>query len=95
MVFGRLDSRLTVNAILVSGSWLWSVQTCLDDISSRFQRFTTMKYLNKVLAFGLCDEGLQLGRGEGVDQASLGDDEQQNLSAGEDRKLVSLVRDGG
>jgi hypothetical protein len=53
-----------------------------------------MKYLNEILALGLCDEGLQLGRGEGVNQASFGDDEQQNLGAGEDRKLVSLVRDG-
>ena len=34
-----------------------------------------IKYLNEVLALGLCDERLQLGRGEGVDQARFGDDE--------------------
>ena len=33
---------------------------------------------------GLGDERLQLGRGEGVDETCLGDDEQQHLGTGED-----------
>ena len=41
-------------------------------------------YLNQILAFGLCDEGLELGCREGVDQASLGDNEEKNLSASQD-----------
>lgn len=50
-------------------------------------------YLDEVLALGLGDERLQLGRGEGVDEAGLGDDEEQHLGAGEDRELVGLQRE--
>lgn len=55
-----------------------SVKTCLDE----------------VLALWLRDEGLQLGGGERIDQAGLGDDEQKHLCASEGRKLVGLGRDG-
>lgn len=48
-------------------------------------------YLDEVLAFGLGDEWLELGGGEGVDEASLGDDQQQHLGAGEDGQLVGLL----
>jgi hypothetical protein len=37
--------------------------------------------LDKVLALGLGDKGLELGGGEGVDEAGLGDDEEQDLCA--------------
>ena len=85
---GRLNVRL-------SRDFLRRVQTGLDDISSSFQRPTNDKtYLDEILALGLCDERLQLGRGECVDQARFGDDEKQNLGAGEDGELVSLMRDG-
>ena len=47
-------------------------------------------YLDEVLALGLGDKWLQLGCGEGVDEARLGDNEQQDLGAGEDRQLVGL-----
>jgi hypothetical protein len=41
-------------------------------------------YLDQVLAFWLGDEGLQFGRGECVDKASLGHDQQEDLSTSED-----------
>lgn len=37
--------------------------------------------LNEVLAFRLGDKGLKFGSGEGVDKASLGYDEKEDLSA--------------
>ena len=41
-------------------------------------------YLNQILAFGLCDERLELGCREGINQTSLGNDEEENLGAGQD-----------
>jgi len=38
-------------------------------------------YLDEVLALGLGHQRLQLGCGEGVDEARLGHDEQQHLGA--------------
>jgi hypothetical protein len=52
----------------VLAGWLGSIQAGLDE----------------VLAFGLCDEGLKFGGGEGVDETGLGDDEEEDLGAGED-----------
>lgn len=49
--------------------------------------------LYEVLAFGLGDEGLKLGGSEGVHEAGLGDDEQEDLGACECRELVSLFHD--
>ena len=46
--------------------------------------------LDEVLALGLGDERLELGGGEGVDEAGLGDDEEEDLGAGERRELVGL-----
>lgn len=51
--------------------------------------------LDEVLAFWLRDQRLQLGCCEGVDKASLGDDEQQHLGAGEDGQFVGLLHDTG
>lgn len=51
-----------------------SIETCLDEI----------------LAFWLGDKRLELGSGKGVYEASLGDDEEQNLGASECRELVCL-----
>ncbi len=51
-------------------------------------------YLDQVLALGLGDQGLQLGRCEGVDEARLGHDQQQHLCAGQDGQLVGLRADG-
>lgn len=47
-------------------------------------------YLDEVLAFSLCDKGLELWCREGVDETGFGDDEQQHLGAREDREFVSL-----
>lgn len=47
-------------------------------------------YLDEVLAFGFGYEGLELRGGEGVDEAGLGDDEEEDLGAGEDGQFVSL-----
>jgi hypothetical protein len=35
MIFGRLDSGLAIDAVLVSGGWLRSIQTGLDSISNK------------------------------------------------------------
>ena len=45
---------------------------------------------DEVLALGLGDEWLQLGGCECVDEASLRDNQQQDLSTGESRQFVSL-----
>jgi len=50
--------------------------------------------LDKILAFGLCDERLKLCGGEGVDETGLGYDEEKDLSAGEGRELVGLKGQG-
>jgi hypothetical protein len=47
-------------------------------------------YLDEVLALGLGDQRLELGGGEGVDQPRLGDDEQEDLRASQDRQFVRL-----
>jgi hypothetical protein len=47
-------------------------------------------YLDQVLSFSLGDKRLKLGGCEGIDQTSLGDDEQENLSAGEYRQFICL-----
>lgn len=47
-------------------------------------------YLDEVLALGFCDQGLEFGCCEGVDESCLGDDEEEHLGAGEDRELISL-----
>lgn len=49
-------------------------------------------YLDQVLALSLGDERLQLGGGEGIDQAGLGDDQEKHLGASENRQLVGLGR---
>ena len=47
--------------------------------------------LDKVLALGLGDEGLELGGGEGIDETCLGDDEEEDLCASEGGELICLV----
>ena len=47
-------------------------------------------YLDQVLALGLGDKRLQLGGGEGVDEAGLGDDEKEHLGTGENRQFIGL-----
>lgn len=63
----------------------WSVMQCAKCSDGA-------AYLDEVLALGLGDEGLQLRCREGVDEASLRDDEQQHLGAGEDGQFVGLVQ---
>ena len=48
-------------------------------------------YLDQILALRLGHKRLELWGGEGIDQTSLGDDEQEDLRAGEDRQLVCLL----
>jgi len=48
--------------------------------------------LDEILTLWLCDEGLELCGGEGVDKTGLGDDEQEDLGAGEGGQLVGLCR---
>ena len=47
-------------------------------------------YLDEVLAFRLSDERLELWCREGVDEPSFRDDEQEDLGASEDTKLIGL-----
>lgn len=47
-------------------------------------------YLDQILALSLGDERLKLGRGEGVNQARLRHDQQQNLGACQDGQFVRL-----
>lgn len=60
---------------ILFASWFCRVKTCL----------------NQVFAFWLSDERLQFGSGECVNKASLGDDQEQDLSASEDREFVCLL----
>lgn len=46
---------------------------------------TRIAYLNQILALGLGNERLQLGGREGINQARLGDDQQEDLSSCQDR----------
>ena len=62
----------------------------VDRALERVVSFLFAFYLNEVLALGLCDERLELRCREGVHEARLRDDEQEDLSAGEDGKLVGL-----
>lgn len=50
-------------------------------------------YLNQILALGLGDERLELGCCEGVNQTSLGNDEEKDLGASQDRQFVRLEMD--
>lgn len=51
-----------------------------------------MSYLDEVLALWLGHERLKFGCGEGVDQARLGHNKEEDLRAGEDREFVRLRR---
>lgn len=46
---------------------------------------TRIAYLDQIFALGLGNERLELGSGEGINQARLGDDQQEDLSACQDR----------
>lgn len=48
-------------------------------------------HLDQVLALWLGDQRLELGRGEGVDQSRLGDNQEQDLSTGQNGQLIGLV----
>jgi hypothetical protein len=48
--------------------------------------------LNEVFPFWLCDERLELGSGEGIDETSLRDHEEKDLGTSERGKLVGLKR---
>lgn len=48
-------------------------------------------YLDEVLALSLRHQRLELGSGEGVDEAGLRHDQQQHLGSGEDGQLVCLL----
>ena len=91
--FGRVGYVGRVNTILVA-SRLGCVQAGLRSFVSTWivsMSYETA-YLNEVLSFRLGDQGLKLGGSEGVDQASLGDNEEKNLGASEDTELIGLRR---
>ena len=49
-----------------------------------------MTCLNEVLSLGLGNQRLKFGGSKGVDKAGFGDDQEENLSASQDRELVGL-----
>lgn len=76
IVLGRLDIVSAVDAVLRTARGFRRIETCLGS-GSVVETATAMDatYLDKVLAFCLCDERLELGGGEGVDETRFGDDE--------------------
>jgi hypothetical protein len=48
------------------------------------------KYLDQILPLGLGDQRLKLGCCKCIDKTGLGNDQQENLSSGEDREFVCL-----
>ena len=92
-VLGRLDSGFTVDTVRVGG--LGGIETGL--VTALVMAMTDgvwmeWAYLDQVLALGLGHQRLELGGGEGVDETSLGHDEQKDLGASEDRQFVGLAR---
>lgn len=81
----------SVNAILAGGR-VGGVQAGLGEKISfvRPRYMIEVTYLNQVLALGLGDKRLQLGGGESIDEAGLGDDQQEDLGTSEDRQFVGL-----
>jgi hypothetical protein len=84
VVLGRID-RAIVDAICVVARGFWRVQTGLRRVNSQCNgERTRLAHLDEVFALGFRDERLQLRRCERVHETRLGDDEQQDLGAGED-----------
>lgn len=91
-VLGRLDSRFTVDTVRVGR--FGCVETCLVEALARTwtdRLMSVITYLDQVFALGLGDQRLELGGGESVDETSLGDNKQKDLSAGKDRQFVGLI----
>lgn len=97
-VFGGVDGRFAVDAVLVAGCRLGRVQACLrvGVIQLEFVRRREcggcglVTNLDQVLAFGFGYKWLQFGRGERVYEARLGHHEKEHLGAREDGQLVGL-----
>jgi hypothetical protein len=92
-VLGRLDGRFTIDAVRVGR--LGGIKACLIVVlvtAATDCVFLERSYLDQVLALGLGHQRLELGGGEGVDETSLGHNEQKDLGASEDGQLVGLDR---
>lgn len=76
-ILGGFGGHIAGIDAILVGSGVGSIQTSLD----------------QVLALGLGDERLQLGGREGIDKASLGDDQQENLGTRKNGQLVGLLHD--
>lgn len=73
---------------------LWGLGNCgFIDTIVRLRFRCVQASLNEILAFGLGDQRLKLWSREGVNQTGLRDDEQENLSASQDRELIGLLHD--
>ena len=91
----------SINPILVGGgiggieTSLWAMGSV--DWSAKATRARAGRmpatHLNQVLALSLGHQWLQLGRREGIYEASLRHDQQKNLGTSEHRQLVGLIRD--
>ena len=90
-VGGRFSSLDTV-AVGRFGGVEAGLKTCVSTNDQALHSRRQMTYLNEIFALGLGYKRLEFGCGEGVDETSLGNDEQQYLSAGEDGQLVCLLR---
>ena len=91
-IFWRVDGRFGINAILITGCRLGRIETGLgkEIRKSSIARLTRATYLNQVLTLWLGNERLQFWRGERVDQAGLGHDEEEDLGTGEYGQLICL-----
>ena len=102
-LLGRLDGGFGIDAVVVADRRFWRVQTRLR-VGGRSARGTVQKptstratatHLDQILALGLGHERLQLRRRERVDEPGLGDNQQEDLGAGEDGQFVRLVASRG
>ena len=93
-----LDRASIVDTVLATAGGFRGVEASLEQSISDVRRVGGVvrcaPYLDQILALSLGDQRLELGGREGVDQPRLGDDEEKDLRAGQDRQLVCLQRDG-
>lgn len=94
--FGGFDVGFAVDAVFTALWWFGRVEACLRKIGGLVSCVRSSiecgrrVYLDEVLAFGFGDERLEFGCCEGVDESGLGDDQQQDLGAGQDGQFVGL-----
>ena len=91
-VFGRVNAgRFAVYAVFIARCRLGGVEAGLEWSDGSVQVWKYATNLNKVLAFRLCDQRLELRGGESVYKTGLGDDEQQDLGTCKHGQFIGLT----